>query len=108
MSDHSSENQTKALTGVAALSMNRRSFLGLGALAVGGTLAARGSAEQEKNPDAPQRYPDSRIVVLDERFSKYKLINAAVHRIWTGAAWAEGCAWNAGGRYLVWSDIPNN
>jgi gluconolactonase len=22
--------------------------------------------------------------------------------------WAEGCAWNGVGRYLVWSDIPNN
>ncbi|NDA68810.1 MAG: SMP-30/gluconolactonase/LRE family protein, partial [Verrucomicrobia bacterium] len=22
--------------------------------------------------------------------------------------WAEGCAWNAVGRYLLWSDIPNN
>ena len=29
-------------------------------------------------------------------------------RLWTGALWAEGPAWNAQGRYLVWSDIPNN
>ena len=27
---------------------------------------------------------------------------------WTGAIWSEGPAWFAAGRYLVWSDIPNN
>ncbi len=25
-----------------------------------------------------------------------------------GALWSEGPAWNAQGRYLVWSDIPND
>lgn len=34
--------------------------------------------------------------------------NTAIKRLWTGALWAEGPAWNAVGRYLVWSDIPNN
>jgi len=29
-------------------------------------------------------------------------------RLWTGALWSEGPAWNAQGRYLLWSDIPNN
>lgn len=31
-----------------------------------------------------------------------------VERLWTGARWSEGPAWFAAGRYLVWSDIPNN
>lgn len=31
-----------------------------------------------------------------------------VERLWTGARWCEGPAWFAAGRYLVWSDIPNN
>ncbi len=31
-----------------------------------------------------------------------------VERLWTGARWAEGPAWFAAGRYLVFSDIPNN
>src|SRR5581483_9734059 len=89
--------------------LNRRSFLGLGALAAGAALPQLGvSAEAERAEAQPQRYPDSRVVVLEDRFAKYKLINAAIHRLWTGAAWAEGCAWNAGGRYLIWSDIPNN
>lgn len=34
--------------------------------------------------------------------------NTPLVRLWTGALWAEGPAWNALGRYLVWSDIPNN
>jgi gluconolactonase len=29
-------------------------------------------------------------------------------RLWTGCRWAEGPAYFAAGRYLVWSDIPND
>jgi len=54
------------------------------------------------------RYPDPDIVVLDNRFAKYKLGNTPIQRLHIGALWAEGCAWNGVGRYLVWSDIPNN
>ncbi len=94
---------------VLANQLSRRSFLGLSAAAAGAALApANSRAETNSNADPLQRYPDSRIVVLDDRFTRYKLINAGIQRLWTGAAWAEGCAWNAGGRYLVWSDIPNN
>ena len=34
--------------------------------------------------------------------------NTAIQRLYTGTLWAEGVAWNGVGRYLVWSDIPNN
>ena len=34
--------------------------------------------------------------------------HARVERLWTGARWSEGPTWFAAGRYLVWSDIPNN
>jgi len=91
--------------------LDRRSFLALGtAAAAGAALAstAKGEAERDWSGRGPVRYPDPGIVVLDPRFAKYKIGNAAVERLWTGALWAEGCAWNAGGRYLVWSDIPNN
>jgi gluconolactonase len=54
------------------------------------------------------RYPDPDIVPLDPRFDKYKIGSAAIERLWTGARWAEGPAWHAAGRYLVWSDIPAN
>jgi gluconolactonase len=34
--------------------------------------------------------------------------NTTIQRLWTGALWAEGPAWNGAGRYLVWSDLPDN
>jgi sugar lactone lactonase YvrE len=45
--------------------------------------------------------------VLDKRFSQTLIGHARVERLWTGARWAEGPAWFGGGRYLVFSDIPN-
>ncbi len=46
--------------------------------------------------------------VLDPRFKECLIGHARVERLWTGARWSEGPAWFGGGRYLVWSDIPNN
>jgi gluconolactonase len=58
---------------------------------------------------APTTYfSDPDILTVDPSFDKLVQPNAAIQRIWTGALWAEGPAWNAQGRYLVWSDIPNN
>jgi gluconolactonase len=54
------------------------------------------------------RYPDAAIVALDPRFEKYHLKLSAVERIATGCRWAEGPVWFGDGRYLLWSDIPNN
>ena len=54
------------------------------------------------------RYPDPAVEVIDSRFAKYKIGNAAIERLWTGARWAEGPVWFGDGRYLLWSDIPNN
>ena len=34
--------------------------------------------------------------------------NAAVERLATGFRWCEGPVWFGDGRYLLWSDIPNN
>ena len=48
------------------------------------------------------------IVVLDPRFKRLFAGYVRVERLWTGAVWSEGPAWFAAGRYLVWSDIPNN
>jgi gluconolactonase len=47
-------------------------------------------------------------VILDPRFAEYRQGNTAIKRLWTGALWAEGPAWSSAGRYLVWSDIPND
>lgn len=46
--------------------------------------------------------------VLDDSFTDCFIGHARVERLWTGARWSEGPAWFAAGRYLVWSDIPNN
>jgi gluconolactonase len=54
------------------------------------------------------RYPDPAVQVLDPRFARYRLAHAAVERLYTGSRWAEGPVWFGDGRFLVWSDIPNN
>ena len=48
------------------------------------------------------------IVVLDPRFRACFAGHVRVERLWSGARWSEGPAWFAAGRYLIWSDIPNN
>ena len=53
------------------------------------------------------RYPDTGVEALDSRF-KAKVGNAAIERLHTGMRWAEGPVWFGDGRYLLWSDIPNN
>ena len=54
------------------------------------------------------RYPDPAIEILDERFAPYRIFSAAVERLFTGCRWAEGPVWFGDGRYLLWSDIPND
>jgi gluconolactonase len=54
------------------------------------------------------RYPDPAIDILEPRFEKYRIFSAAIERLHTGCRWAEGPVWFGDGRYLLWSDIPNN
>src|SRR5262245_53171575 len=106
--------------------LNRRRFIttalpaiaGLSAVVAAGQGPAgagqRGGAPSV-SPDAtprdwrePAGYPDPDIVALDNRFRRYIIFNTPMRRLHTGTLWAEGPAWNGVGRYLVWSDIPNN
>ena len=58
---------------------------------------------------APTTYfTDPDVLTIDPSFNALRQPNAPIQRLWTGALWSEGPAWNAQGRYLVWSDIPNN
>jgi gluconolactonase len=58
---------------------------------------------------APTTYfSDPDVLTIDPSFDALAQPNTSIKRLWTGALWAEGPAWNAEGRYLVWSDIPNN
>src|SRR5436190_3134470 len=103
---------------------NRRTFF---AAAMGGAAAVsslgqpaakqpRGQQPQVSSAPSPRdfskqdpiQYPDPDIVALDDRFRRYIVGNTVIRRLHFGTLWAEGPAWNGVGRYLVWSDIPNN
>ena len=88
--------------------MQRRTFMNVttGAAA---TLAFEPLAFAEKQErKSPVAYPDPAVEVIDPRFAKYSVGNAAVERLYTGTRWSEGPVWFGDGRYLLWSDIPNN
>lgn len=71
--------------------------------------AAAALAQRDYSPNgAPSRYPEPDVLVLDKSFAKYKIGNSPIQRIGRGFLWAEGCAWNGSGKYVVFSDIPNN
>src|SRR4051794_26298573 len=98
--------------------INRRGFLANAGAALATTAWASAQARlalgqtpavRDYGPDAePARYPDPDILVLDPRFAKIKIGNTPIRRLHTGMLWAEGPAWNGVGKYLLWSDIPNN
>jgi len=54
------------------------------------------------------RYPDPAITALDQRFEAYWIKLSSVERLATGCRWSEGPVYFGDGRYLLWSDIPNN
>lgn len=97
--------------------MDRRAFLAMtaGALAAIPARAEGQAPSQIPAPvprdwsgSTPVAYPDPDIITLDNRFARYVVRNTPIRRLHTGTLWAEGPAWNGVGRYLVWSDIPNN
>src|SRR3989441_1440693 len=61
-------------------------------------------------PNAPPNvyFTDPDVLTIDPLFDSLRQPNAPIQRLWTGALWSEGPAWSGQGRYLVWSDIPNN
>src|SRR5688572_9491544 len=88
--------------------LDRRAFLGAAAAmaAVTGMAPAAFARNFEQGAE-PVRYPDPDVVVLDPRFNT-TLGNTPIQRLYTGTLWAEGPAWSQAGRYLLWSDIPND
>ncbi|MBM3522558.1 MAG: SMP-30/gluconolactonase/LRE family protein, partial [Alphaproteobacteria bacterium] len=54
------------------------------------------------------RYPDPAVEVLDPSFMKYRIFSASVEKFAEGCRWSEGPVWFGDGRYVLWSDIPNN
>ena len=53
------------------------------------------------------RYPDPGIIVMDPSFAKYRVLGG-IEKLAGGCRWSEGPVWFGDGRYLLWSDIPNN
>jgi len=96
-------------------STGRRSFL---TAAIGAAALLPAAAQQPRITGTPTprswsgdqlvQYPDPDVVALDNRFRRYIVGNTVIQRLYTGTLWAEGVAWSGVGRYLVWSDIPNN
>ncbi len=54
------------------------------------------------------RFPDPAIEIVDERFRSLVVEHEVVERLWTGGRWLEGPVWFGDGRYLLFSDIPND
>jgi gluconolactonase len=82
----------------------RRTFLTAAAASVAASLAPRAAEQWQES----QRYPDPRIQIIDPSFAPYRINSAKVERLASGMRWAEGPVWFGDGRYLLWSDIPNN
>jgi gluconolactonase len=104
MSHKGSDQQTSS-------SLPRRTFFRAAAAVAGAATLAPGVALAQANrdygPDAPPvHYPDPDVVSLDPRFKNQG--NSAIQRLFTGGLWFEGPAWNGQGRFLLWSDIPND
>lgn len=125
MTRFADRNDTDAQGPGGALS--RRGMLA--ALGAGTAAAALGAGQALSQPAAPVGPPstvtnpprdfsprgapttyfwDPDVIAVDPSFNGLAQPNAPIQRLWTGALWCEGPAWNAVGRYLVWSDIPNN
>jgi gluconolactonase len=86
------------------MATNRRQFFTTSSAA--GALAMLPQALAQWQPS--QRYPDPLVRILDPSFTKYRLNLAKVEKIASDLRWCEGPVWFGDGRYLLWSDIPNN
>jgi gluconolactonase len=83
---------------------DRRQFLAVAGAVAASAAMPKAFAQWQPSP----RYPDPSIKVIDPSFAKYRLVLAKVERIASGMRWCEGPVWFGDGRYLLWSDIPNN
>jgi len=85
--------------------MQRRTFMSLTAGAATALAFEPWALAEEQERKNLVAYPDPAVEVIDPRFEKYRVGNAAVDRLHTGMRWAEGPVWFADGRYLLFSDM---
>ncbi len=55
-----------------------------------------------------QRYPDPAVQVMDASFNQYRWPLASVEQLASGCRWSEGPVYVGDGRYVLWSDLPND
>src|SRR5262245_65444282 len=84
--------------------ISRRTMLAGVSAAAATTLSRPDLAAWEEST----RYPDPRVQILDPSFARYRVVQASVERLFTGARWSEGPVWFGDARCVLWSDIPNN
>jgi gluconolactonase len=89
------------------MEQSKRDFLKAGA-GVAAVAAMPALAQTPAGWQPSGRYPDPTVKVVDPSFGRYKLGLAKVERIASNCRWNEGPVWFGDGRYLLWSDIPNN
>ena len=101
------------------MAVTRRAFLTTAALAgaagfarVGAQAPARRSRPCRRRATGRGRSRSSIPIPTSSRSTTASAATSSatrsIKRLHTGTLWAEGPAWNGVGRYLVWSDIPNN
>ncbi|MEN7530704.1 SMP-30/gluconolactonase/LRE family protein [Cupriavidus sp. DL-D2] len=95
------------MTDAEGVNAGRRRLLKTGA-ALGAVVASGSALAQSFEFKAAQRYPDPAVEILDPSFAKYRLFSSTVEQVATGFRWVEGPVYFADGRYLLFSDIPNN
>jgi gluconolactonase len=106
--------------------LSRRTMIGALAIGAGAMIARTDRAVAQPGPVAPPStittpprdfgpggapttyFWDPDVIAVDPSFNGLAQPNAAIQRLYKGVLWAEGPAWSAQGRYIVWSDIPNN
>jgi gluconolactonase len=82
----------------------RRAFLTAGVAATAMLTTQRAFGQWQPSP----RYPDPRVQIVDPSFTRYRVTLAKLERLATDMRWSEGPVWFGDGRYLLWSDIPND
>src|SRR6195952_2595066 len=71
-------------------------------------LSSRCNPGETNMWEPSQRYPDPNVQTLDPAFNALRLPLASVEQLATGCRWSEGPVYFGDGRFVLWSDIPND
>ena len=71
-------------------------------------VAVASSTQSPRSNASGNLAPAPAVVRLDPRLDQIVPADAMLEKIADGFAWAEGPVWNRAGKYLLFSDVPNN